>query len=399
MQRLAAVVAATLLSSVDITEATCAPIVAVGGEGKVCEDLRHAPGSPTPGIASAAECQTAVLSVCPDCLYFSYRTSNGACHRGSPADNPRCEAWKQSTGGADINVYEVCQAPTPPPTPAPPTPPAEYVLGDAGVDDCPDKFDSISDPDTCGIAAATLGVLYDESLNDGTSDAVCNLCGGCSPAVARVTSEHSFLAKWVCKALPTYAYGEKGEAECPDKYRPIIDSSTCEAASQFLGIADKYTPPDDIVEGAVCNGQRCNGPRGCKKVVVDSSRIKASGKMLCEVGPPLYAFGEPGETACPERYIEITNETACETAAALMGVPYAFGDNGEGAVCNGGQCLGPRGCKQATFGSSKIKKSGKVLCAFGGRRLGEAVDFAVGSEVQINHDKEAPNKLISAIIV
>eukprot|EP00729_Bicosta_minor_P025240 gene25240-4381_t len=69
--------------------------------GKYCSAYSHVLGSP--GVASVDACAVKIQTECPSCSYFSFRNSNGACHKGSGSD-PDCDIWTNE-GDTDINIY------------------------------------------------------------------------------------------------------------------------------------------------------------------------------------------------------------------------------------------------------------------------------------------------------
>ena len=64
---------------------------------------------------------------------------------------------------------------------------------------CASESDLIFDANECAQAAAFLGYAYEESANDGLSTSICNLCEGCEPMYARLTTTHGRMASFICR--------------------------------------------------------------------------------------------------------------------------------------------------------------------------------------------------------
>ena len=79
-----------------------------------------------------------------------------------------------------------------------------YQQGYVATDNCPDGYQNITDASECETASQYLSLEYREDQNTGHSDAICNFCGGCSPASSRLDEQHGILAKWICKLLGKY---------------------------------------------------------------------------------------------------------------------------------------------------------------------------------------------------
>lgn len=76
---------------------------------------------------------------------------------------------------------------------------ADYLIGEQGVNSCPSNYVPISEPGLCSTASTALSLTYDASLNDRSSNGVCNLCMGCNPATTRVDNDHGRKAHFICK--------------------------------------------------------------------------------------------------------------------------------------------------------------------------------------------------------
>ena len=79
-----------------------------------------------------------------------------------------------------------------------------YQQGYVATDNCPEGYQAITDPTECETASDYLGLVYGEDQNTGHADAICNFCGGCSPAGTRLDETHGILARWVCKLSGKY---------------------------------------------------------------------------------------------------------------------------------------------------------------------------------------------------
>jgi len=150
------------------------------------------------------------------------------------------------------------------------------------VDACPSGYTSISDSDMCSTAAASLGLSYDSSQNDGHANAVCNYCGGCSQPIVRLRASHGANADWICVSTTTaptttttttsassdlYTRGVTGVDACPSGYTSISDSDMCSTGAASLGLSYDSSQ-NDVHANAVCN--YCGG---CSPPIV---RLKAS---------------------------------------------------------------------------------------------------------------------------
>merc|ERR1712014_163131 len=82
----------------------CGSIAQTAG---VCSAYKHVSGSP--GVSSVDACLAKIQQECPSCNYFSYRKSNGACHKGSGSD-PDCDKWNTAGYTSDTNIYRACPA-------------------------------------------------------------------------------------------------------------------------------------------------------------------------------------------------------------------------------------------------------------------------------------------------
>ena len=74
-----------------------------------------------------------------------------------------------------------------------------YQQGEVGIDNCPEGYQTITDPTECKTASQNLGLVHREDQNIVHADAICNFRGGCSPAGTRLDETHGILARWVCK--------------------------------------------------------------------------------------------------------------------------------------------------------------------------------------------------------
>ena len=79
-----------------------------------------------------------------------------------------------------------------------------YQQGYVATDNCPDGYQNITDSADCETASTYLGLAYSEDQNTGHADAICNFCGGCSPAGTRLDETHGILARWICKLIGKY---------------------------------------------------------------------------------------------------------------------------------------------------------------------------------------------------
>jgi hypothetical protein len=125
----------------------------------------------------------------PLCVGFSQQCSGQSVSTSCPDD-----AW------CGYNVFPPVTTTSTTTTIAPTTPQTgDFVLGQQGVDACPPGYVPIFEATTCSAASAALALTYDASANDGSSDGLCNFCGGCSPKTTRVSNGHGWLANFVCQ--------------------------------------------------------------------------------------------------------------------------------------------------------------------------------------------------------
>ena len=77
----------------------------------------------------------------------------------------------------------------------------QFTLGNVGVHECPDGYEPISFSNTCELASAALGIVYDKDLNGGQiyEDSVCSRCGACSGLESFMTKSYGNDARWICQ--------------------------------------------------------------------------------------------------------------------------------------------------------------------------------------------------------
>ena len=76
----------------------------------------------------------------------------------------------------------------------------QFTLGNVGVHECPDGYEPISIPNTCELASAALGIVYDKDANALMQlDAVCSRCGACSELESFMTKNYGDDARWICQ--------------------------------------------------------------------------------------------------------------------------------------------------------------------------------------------------------
>ena len=69
-----------------------------------------------------------------------------------------------------------------------------------GVHECPDGYEPISIPNTCELASAALGIVYDKDANgDIDEGSVCSRCGACSELESFMTKNYGDDARWICQ--------------------------------------------------------------------------------------------------------------------------------------------------------------------------------------------------------
>ena len=66
------------------------------------------------------------------------------------------------------------------------------------MDACPADTKAITDLTKCKEAAQNLGMAWTDG-GDKTGNPLCHYCAGCSPFVARLSSDHSARAYWICE--------------------------------------------------------------------------------------------------------------------------------------------------------------------------------------------------------
>ena len=74
-----------------------------------------------------------------------------------------------------------------------------YIEGANGIDACPNGYEAIQDKTVCKLASKSLGLTYSEARNDNKPNAICKLCGGCTPQETRMSEDHGQNTKWICR--------------------------------------------------------------------------------------------------------------------------------------------------------------------------------------------------------
>ena len=76
----------------------------------------------------------------------------------------------------------------------------QFQMGNMGVHECPDGYEPIYIPNTCELASAALGIVYDKDANgDIDEDSVCSRCGACSGLESFMTKNYGDDARWICQ--------------------------------------------------------------------------------------------------------------------------------------------------------------------------------------------------------
>ena len=75
----------------------------------------------------------------------------------------------------------------------------QFTLGNVGVHECPDGYEPISFPNTCELASAALGIVYDKDANVIDERSVCNQCNACSQLESFLTNNYGNNARWICQ--------------------------------------------------------------------------------------------------------------------------------------------------------------------------------------------------------
>lgn len=73
----------------------------------------------------------------------------------------------------------------------------EYILGKAGVNNCPDTYETITTVSECKTAAIALNNTVSET-NDDNDNRVCFMWGG-GDGTFRLSHSHGSMAEFVCK--------------------------------------------------------------------------------------------------------------------------------------------------------------------------------------------------------
>ena len=69
-----------------------------------------------------------------------------------------------------------------------------------GVHECPDGYEPITIPNTCELASAALGIVYDKDGNNDIDErSVCSQCGACSESESFLTKSYGTDARWICQ--------------------------------------------------------------------------------------------------------------------------------------------------------------------------------------------------------
>ena len=194
----------------------------------------HGTGDKPLGVLSNLTSSVKVEGPC--CKAYGYTTTDCSGSQGSPIETTTqllqglpagvvtpatglASLWSCNDCAQCVKVVQECptEAPTPAPTTQAPTlapttqaptsspttqsPTAStYAAGDVGVDACPDGYYSIHTASECEAASNALGYTYEAGVNNdiGTSNSLCNYCGGCNPKTTRVDADHGTKAKWIC---------------------------------------------------------------------------------------------------------------------------------------------------------------------------------------------------------
>ena len=75
----------------------------------------------------------------------------------------------------------------------------QFTVGNVGVHECPDGYEPISIPNTCELASAALGIVYEKGANVIDERSVCSQCGACSGLQSFLTNNYGDNARWICQ--------------------------------------------------------------------------------------------------------------------------------------------------------------------------------------------------------
>ena len=77
---------------------------------------------------------------------------------------------------------------------------AEFVLGDTGVEECPERYNEITDKETCEQAATALGLTYSDWKNADKMTCHWKSKSNVTGQSVILFGKYGNLAKWVCKS-------------------------------------------------------------------------------------------------------------------------------------------------------------------------------------------------------
>ena len=75
----------------------------------------------------------------------------------------------------------------------------QFTVGNVGVHECPDGYEPITIPNTCELASAALGIVYEKGSNVIDERSVCSQCGACSQSQSFLNNNYGNNARWICQ--------------------------------------------------------------------------------------------------------------------------------------------------------------------------------------------------------
>ena len=75
----------------------------------------------------------------------------------------------------------------------------QFIVGNEGVHECPDGYEPISFPNTCELASAALGIVYDKDVNVIDERSICSQCGACANSQSFLTNNYGNQERWICQ--------------------------------------------------------------------------------------------------------------------------------------------------------------------------------------------------------